>query len=664
MSYVSFNRAKTKEQIEALRNATNGKLYFATDGGVYLGNADGTADLKANMVVVVNDLTTDREDAALSAAQGKILNDTKQERVPAMGSVNRPVYTSRSGTFAECNSYAGGTNVTLNNEPMSGLSVSIYAPTMGGNNGEQFYLRGGGATASPQWQTAQTMNPLKDENLLITSGAVWNECSQKQNIVPKLGSETQPLYTNSDGVFTTCDTYAGGTKTTLNGTARGGLDISIYAPVSAGTDGQLLTSSGTGTAPTWKTYYAPTTVASRGDMFLASDNEGKPVWKAFYPPKTSGDTTGLDDSAAMFLVSGGRDQFPIWKKFYAPMSMGSNDQILTTNGTDFVWSDMSEVVIGTASRLGNSDIGTADTPMYLVGGSPRQGTKYADATSFKKFNGVDANARQFDGFYAPTTGGANGQFLISSGNGAPTWKTYYAPTTAGVNDQLLSWQNGAPTWTDMSEVEIGTAAKLGSDDVGSSTKPIYLDGGSPVEASTYAGGTKVKLNNTDKGAGSAEFYAPTTGGAAGNYLTSGGGTAAPTWSAPADAPARDGTALVRSGGIYSDIHPDQINHGTSDTGQLGDPYLITPNTLHTWGVVQSLYIGFATPSDPNIVNEYNFTFQTVNDEENPTTLSLPASVKWASGSNTARIKNNVAYEVSIVNNYGILKDFIIESPNS
>ena len=51
MSYVNFNRALTSTQIEALSDATNGKIYFGTDGGIYVGNASGTADKKAELDV-------------------------------------------------------------------------------------------------------------------------------------------------------------------------------------------------------------------------------------------------------------------------------------------------------------------------------------------------------------------------------------------------------------------------------------------------------------------------------------------------------------------------------------------------------------------------------------------------------------------------------------
>ena len=67
MSYVNFNRALSRAQIEALTNATNGKIYFATDGGIYVGNASGTAELKANIsdelptLYTGNDLSADQK---------------------------------------------------------------------------------------------------------------------------------------------------------------------------------------------------------------------------------------------------------------------------------------------------------------------------------------------------------------------------------------------------------------------------------------------------------------------------------------------------------------------------------------------------------------------------------------------------------------------------
>lgn len=66
------------------------------------------------------------------------------------------------------------------------------------------------------------------------------------------------------------------------------------------------------------------------------------------------------------------------------------------------------------------------------------------------------------------------------------------------------------------------------DAVGSATKPVYISkSGVATAGSTYAGGTKVTLNATDKGATTASFYAPTSAGSVYQILVSTGG--APQW---------------------------------------------------------------------------------------------------------------------------------------
>lgn len=54
-----------------------------------------------------------------------------------------------------------------------------------------------------------------------------------QTKVSALGSTTKPVYISASGTFSESDTYAGGTKITLNGTAKGGTNATIYAPTSA-----------------------------------------------------------------------------------------------------------------------------------------------------------------------------------------------------------------------------------------------------------------------------------------------------------------------------------------------------------------------------------------------------------------------------------------------
>ena len=72
-----------------------------------------------------------------------------------------------------------------------------------------------------------------------------------------------------------------------------------------------------------------------------------------------------------------------------------------------------------------------------------------------------------------------------------------------------------------------TSANKLNTDAGSTTKPVYFSEGIPKECSTYAGGTKVTFNGSDKGASTASFYAPTAAGTKGQVLVSTAG--APGW---------------------------------------------------------------------------------------------------------------------------------------
>lgn len=64
------------------------------------------------------------------------------------------------------------------------------------------------------------------------------------------GSSIQPVYINSNAQAVTCNTYAGGTRVTLNGTSKASSTASFYAPTTAGTLDYVLKSNGSG-EPTW-----------------------------------------------------------------------------------------------------------------------------------------------------------------------------------------------------------------------------------------------------------------------------------------------------------------------------------------------------------------------------------------------------------------------------
>lgn len=77
---------------------------------------------------------------------------------------------------------------------------------------------------------------------------------------------------------------------------------------------------------------------------------------------------------------------------------------------------------------------------------------------------------------------------------------------------------------------------------------------------------------------------------------------------------------------------------------------IEPNVLNVWGEVAELDITLGEARE-GIINEYMFQFTS---GAIATTLVLPADIKWVSAPN---IQANKTYQVSIINNLGVIGEF-------
>ena len=101
--------------------------------------------------------------------------------------------------------------------------------------------------------------------------------------------------------------------------------------------------------------------------------------------------------------------------------------------------------------------------------------------------------------------------------------------------------------------------------LGSTTKPVYVSAaGTFTAASTYAGGTKVTLNGTDKGASTATIYAPTAVGTSGQILKS-NGSGAPTWVAQSTLSAGSATKATQdaSGNVITSTYATKNETATA-----------------------------------------------------------------------------------------------------
>ena len=85
-----------------------------------------------------------------------------------------------------------------------------------------------------------------------------------------------------------------------------------------------------------------------------------------------------------------------------------------------------------------------------------------------------------------------------------------------------------------------------------------------------------------------------------------------------------------------------VNHGTNET-----TFVLTPNTMHVWGEVESLNLTLAPNPDNRFVAEYAFQFTCPSN--NGTQLSLPSSVKWLG--NIFVPKKGQTYQACIVNGF-------------
>lgn len=117
---------------------------------------------------------------------------------------------------------------------------------------------------------------------------------------------------------------------------------------------------------------------------------------------------------------------------------------------------------------------------------------------------------------------------------------------------------------------------------------------------------------------------------------------------------------ITSAKIAAGVIPTKTSELTNDSGYVTDTKIVNqteeaveiqPNTLNVWGEVASLDITLAEPTDNSVVNEYMVQFVS---GVTATTLTLPNTIKWMAAPN---IQPNKTYQLSIINNLGVIGEF-------
>lgn len=139
--------------------------------------------------------------------------------------------------------------------------------------------------------------------------------------------------------------------------------------------------------------------------------------------------------------------------------------------------------------------GTPSTPLYIKYTSPThtdganyefaECSVYAGGTNVT-LNGTSKSATTAS-FYAPTSSGTSGQFLKSSGSGAPTWETVTIPTKSSWNyDDVYVKYNASQSLTDAQKSQARTNIGAGTSSLAIGTTSSTAAAGNHTHSTTLS----------------------------------------------------------------------------------------------------------------------------------------------------------------------------------
>ncbi len=376
---------------------------------------------------------------------------------------------------------------------LNGTTSPLQLNGSGGTSGQ--FLTSAGTGNTPTWTTGNLLaNGTATDNTLRWNGTSWVETANVK-------SSAVGLVTANAGV-------------NLNGTTS-----PLQANGSAGTSGQILTSTGTGSTPSWTTLTAGTnititpsggvlTIASTGGIANGTATDNTLRWNGTSWVETSNVTSSV---AGLLTVKAGANLSGTTSPLQLNGAAGTSGQILTSAGTGNTptWNSINLLPTGTATDNtlrwnGTSWVETANVKSSAVG--------LVTANAGVNLNGT-ASPLQANG-----SAGTSGQILTSGGTGAtPSWTTL----TAGNNITLTS-SAGALTIAASGGLANGTATD----------NTLRWNGTSWVETSNVtssAAGLLTVKAGTNLSGTTSPLQLNGVAGTSGQFLTSGGAGNTPTW---------------------------------------------------------------------------------------------------------------------------------------
>jgi hypothetical protein len=181
-----------------------------TDGKFFLINAkDGHPDYGRILLGTYNPEPEDGADYCTYEELRVKEADHAKTLATAMGDKNNPIYLNTNGVPDTCNTYAGGTNVTLNGAPYAASTAIFYAPE--GSGTAKDVLLSQGENTTPTWSAQSSLHVGSASNVTTqiggknittifeTDGTTVKNATNASNVTEKIDGELITDIFESDG---------------------------------------------------------------------------------------------------------------------------------------------------------------------------------------------------------------------------------------------------------------------------------------------------------------------------------------------------------------------------------------------------------------------------------------------------------------------------------
>lgn len=438
---------------------------------------------------------------------------------------------------------AKGRVTSVTNRTYTSVDHTYTIPTIPTSlpNPKSLEFQADGTTVlSTTGSTAATLNFVAGSNITLTP-----DSSSKEIQITAKDTTYSAATTSANGLMSSSD------KTKLNGIATGAeVNQNALAKITVGSttltssakQGNLTIANGTGISLALDTTNSKLTITNTVTNSDTKNTAGSTdtsskifligaTSQAANPQTYSQDTAYVGTDGCLY--SGGAKVLTSYTPTTATttakgvVQVGSN--ITVSSGTiSLTKSNVTSALGYTPPSTVPSELPNPETLTIQVNGTDLTSYSgaYSDTVNLKAGSNVTLSAS------TDTSTGAN---TITINSSYSTTATKLGTSTVGGAAKPIYLNAGTatacsstvgsgltPVYMSSGTITASTSTK------GSATKPVFLSSGTITEGSTYAGGTAVTLNGTAKGASTASFYAPTSAGTDGYFLTS-SGSGAPSW---------------------------------------------------------------------------------------------------------------------------------------